>query len=430
MLKFFLTVIPLLAGDLWWWRQADRRLRPLGRSPAWRALLAAFMGVQIAYLSWLILRQFVDDLGDWRPLWVPTGIYIWHVLMLPAGCAWFIAGAAWRKIRSKSLRQRPTREPSGSASQRATPPVVQPRLSRRELMSAAAVAAPPLAAAFATRQAMAQMGEFRIRKIELVIPQLPADLDGLTIAHVTDLHIGRFMPPRLTGAMADATNALQCDLIAFTGDLIDASQRDVSPGIQFMNYLRPRSGMVMIEGNHDVVWNAGAFEADIKDAGLPLLLDEAMTFRIPGRTTPVQFLGTTWGELMSGRQLHRAGKERDYWFREYSNEARDASVRRVAAMREPAAFPILLAHHPHAFDAAATAGFPLVLSGHTHGGQIMLTHNIGAGPLRFRYWAGLYRKPGSQMFISNGIGSWFPLRVNAPSEIVKITLKRPTQASV
>jgi hypothetical protein len=171
------------------------------------------------------------------------------------------------------------------------------------------------------------------------------------------------------------------------------------------------------------------FEGDVKDAGLPLLLDEAMTFRVPGRTTPVQFLGTTWGDLLSGRELHRTGSERDLWFREYSNEARDASVRRVAALREPAAFPILLAHHPHAFDAAAAAGFPLVLSGHTHGGQIMLTHNIGAGPLRFRYWAGLYRKPGSQMFISNGIGSWFPLRVNAPSEIVKITLLRPTPAS-
>jgi hypothetical protein len=239
---------------------------------------------------------------------------------------------------------------------------------------------------------------------------------------VTDLHIGRFMPPHLTAAMADATNALDCDLIAFTGDLIDASQKRLAPGIEFMRRLRPKFGMAMIEGNHDVVRNAAWFEPGIRDAGLPLLLDEAMTFRIPGRTTPVQFLGTTWGDLKSGVELKRHGKERNYWFREYGEAARDASVRRVAAMRQPGAFPILLAHHPHAFDAAAAAGLPLVLSGHTHGGQIMLTHDIGAGPLRFKYWAGLYRKAGSQMFISNGIGSWFPLRVNAPSEIVKITL--------
>jgi hypothetical protein len=415
MLKFFLTVTPLLIADLWWWREADRRLRRIGRGYFWRSLLSVFMAAQVAYLLWLILGEFVEDLGDWRPLWLPMGAYIWHVLLLPAGCFWFIASAAWNKVRAKRAKRRSAvaQLESGAA-----------RWSRRELLSAAAVAAPPLVTVFATRQAIAQMGEFRIREIELAIPQLPADLDGLSIAHVTDLHIGRFMPARLTGAMADATNALDCDLIAFTGDLIDASQRTVSPGIQFMRRLRPRYGMVMIEGNHDVVRNAGRFEAEVRDAGLPLLLDETMTFSVPGRTTPVQFLGTTWGELKSGRELHRAGKERDYWFREYSNEARDASVRRVAAMREPGAFPILLAHHPHAFDAAAAAGFPLILSGHTHGGQIMLTHNIGAGPLRFRYWSGLYRKPGSQMFISNGIGSWFPLRVNAPSEIVRITLKR------
>ena len=51
-----------------------------------------------------------------------------------------------------------------------------------------------------------------------------------------------------------------------------------------------------------------------------------------------------------------------------------------------------LAHHPHAFDPAAAAGLPLTLAGHTHGGQIMLTDHIGAGPMRFRYWAGEYRK--------------------------------------
>jgi hypothetical protein len=66
----------------------------------------------------------------------------------------------------------------------------------------------------------------------------------------------------------------------------------------------------------------------------------------------------------------------------------------------------------------------LVLSGHTHGGQLMLSRNFGVGPLRFRYWAGLYKKPNSQLFISNGFGSWFPLRVNAPAEVVHITLER------
>ena len=99
-------------------------------------------------------------------------------------------------------------------------------------------------------------------------------------------------------------------------------------------------------------------------------------------------------------------------------------VQAVAAKREAGAFPILLAHHPHAFDPAAAAGFPLVLSGHTHGGQIMLTKTIGAGPLRFKYWSGEYDKPASKLLVSNGVGNWFPLRVNAPGEVVKVTLRR------
>ena len=415
MLKFLLIITSLLVADLLWWREAARRLARIARGGAARLLLSLFMAGQIAYLLWLLLGVAIEDLPDWKPIELPMAAFIWHVLLLPAGCAIFLAGAGWRRWK----RQRAPTVRSALVP-RQHPDVI----SRRKFLSAAAVAAPPLVTVLATRKAVGQMGDFRIRHVDVFIPQLPTNLAGLTIAHVTDLHVGSFMPLELTPPMADATNELGCDLIAFTGDLIDASERRVERGIEFMRRLRPRYGMVMIEGNHDVVRNAGRFEQVVKDAGLPLLLDESMTFRVPGRATPVQFLGTTWGELKSGRELHRHGKERDYWFREYSNKARDESVHRVAAMREPGAFPILLAHHPHAFDAAASAGLPLVLSGHTHGGQIMLTHNIGVGPLRFRYWSGLYRKPGSQMFISNGIGSWFPLRVNAPSEIVRITLRR------
>ena len=91
--------------------------------------------------------------------------------------------------------------------------------------------------------------------------------------------------------------------------------------------------------------------------------------------------------------------------------------------RDPEAFTILLAHHPHAFDRAAAAGIPLTLSGHTHGGQLMLTRNIGAGPLLFKYWSGLYRKGPSALAVSNGVGNWFPLRINAPAEILHLTLR-------
>jgi hypothetical protein len=89
-----------------------------------------------------------------------------------------------------------------------------------------------------------------------------------------------------------------------------------------------------------------------------------------------------------------------------------------------------LAHHPHAFDAAAAAGVPLTLSGHTHGGQLMLNEQLGFGPAMFRYWSGWYRKGVSQLVVSNGVGNWFPLRVNAPAEIIHLTLTSVVEAAV
>src|SRR2546421_1200827 len=98
-------------------------------------------------------------------------------------------------------------------------------------------------------------------------------------------------------------------------------------------------------------------------------------------------------------------------------------MQRVCALRNRDQFQILLAHHPHAFDPAAAAGIPLTLSGHTHGGQLMLGEHVGAGPILFRYWSGPYRKGDATLVVSNGVGNWFPLRVNAPAEIAHLTLR-------
>jgi len=70
------------------------------------------------------------------------------------------------------------------------------------------------------------------------------------------------------------------------------------------------------------------------------------------------------------------------------------------------------------------AGLPLTLSGHTHGGQWMLTEKTGIGPVMFRYWSGGYSRASSQLVVLNGVGNVYPLRINAPAEIVHLTLHR------
>jgi predicted MPP superfamily phosphohydrolase len=128
------------------------------------------------------------------------------------------------------------------------------------------------------------------------------------------------------------------------------------------------------------------------------------------RGYPVQFFGLRW---VGGN-----AQERD--------QVTALQVRKLMKQRQPDAFPVLLAHHPHAFDAAIDADLPLTLAGHTHGGYLMLDSQHGLGPALFRYWSGLYTRGGSQMIVSNGVGNWFPIRINAPAEIVHITLRSRT----
>jgi predicted MPP superfamily phosphohydrolase len=442
--------IPLaILADLFWWKWADLRLRRFPRALLWRLLLALFMSTQTAYaISFLINSSVTRSARNMAPLPLHVSAFVWHLLVLPI--AWMVVGVtfiarmgrgAHRKLRTPAklaeARQAVTattasnlkphrsiiyhrRQDQQSRTQSDSPAV--PAVSRRQLMmSAGAIALPPILVAGMSGAAFIQLGQFRVRHVELVIPSLPPDLHGLTIAQVSDIHIGKLTRPGMPQRIADAANAMGADLMIFSGDLIDYSLRDMPTGIDFIRRLSPRHGpecLVMIEGYHDLLEDGPSFERMSRSAGLPILIDEAQTIRVPGRQTPIQLLGLCWGVPDGVERLHM------------EDDTILASMERVMPLREPGTFPILLSHHPHAFDVAARAGLPLTLSGHTHGGQIMLTDHIGGGPIRFRYWTGLYRKGESQLFVNNGVGNWFPLRYNAPAEIVKLTLlQRPTPSA-
>jgi predicted MPP superfamily phosphohydrolase len=424
MMAFLLVMWMVI--DVTWWRWADRALRRVRGAAVWRTLLGVFTTAQLLYLLVFLVAMQLDVDWSW-PMPLAVAAYMWHlgvVLATVIGVgSWKLLAWVRRRARGKSQAVGKN-EPFEGATDATPLPAEERRLTRREALAAVSVAVPPLVTGVLTARALDDLGEFRVRDVVLQVPALPADLDGLTIAHVTDLHIGRFLPAGVMERVAEATNALAADLVVFTGDLLDGSCPVLAPGIDFIRRLDPRSGLVMIEGNHDGFKGADRFEGGMRDAGLPLLLDEARTFRVPGRATPVQMLGATWGELKWGYELGRRGRDRDKRFRDPNDRAMAASVAKAAALREAGAFPIFLAHHPHLFDGAAAAGLPLVLAGHTHGGQLMLSDNVGVGPLRFRYWSGTYRRGDARLFVNNGVGNWFPLRVNAPAEIVKLTLRR------
>jgi predicted MPP superfamily phosphohydrolase len=152
------------------------------------------------------------------------------------------------------------------------------------------------------------------------------------------------------------------------------------------------------------------FRRRIREAGLRLLVNESASLAIRG--VPVQLLGLRWGA--SDTHPHDPKSRGD--------QAIEGSMKELLPQRLADAFPILLAHHPHAFDFAQD--IPLTLAGHTHGGQLMVAPNVGFGPMLYRYWSGLYQKGDRALVVSNGTGNWFPLRTRAPAEIVHLTLRR------
>jgi predicted MPP superfamily phosphohydrolase len=397
-------LVSMFALDPLVWLLGDKILRRVPRAWAWRWLYAAFMGAQFGSLLFIILGRVASSRTDeFLPRSLLSGVFLWHfILLIPAA---LVVSVAWF---TGPRRVKPVPEQVDVSE--------MPALNRRDFLRSLAVAAPPVATVLTTGVAMSQQQEFRIRSFDLPLRQLPGDLDGLTIAQVSDIHVGRFTEEPVVKKIVEATNALRADLVLLTGDLINHALADLPAGLDAVKRMDARFGIYMIEGNHDLFESRAKFERTVKESGIPLLLNESTVLNIRGHA--VQLLGLKWGSANSNVSINSPSQRGD--------AAIADSMAVLMKQLQPGAFPILMAHHPHAFDLAAQAGIPLTLAGHTHGGQLMASPQIGFGPLMFRYWSGLYAKDESKLIVSNGVGNWFPLRINAPAEIVKITLRRST----
>ena len=390
-LKAILLGIPLLS--LGWWVWADRRLRALRAGRGWRIGLAAAMLVLVGAFVWVIAAR-----RDWVAASIPLPLYavalLWGILFLPLTAVPMMVGWSLWSLGRFFVRKRP---PAPGLPRVAGGPA----WTRREWLGAAALNLPVFSTFGTALYGLSRMSCLRVRELTVVLDSLPPALDGLRIAHVTDTHVGKFTRGEMLDSIVATTNRLRADLVLFTGDLIDSSLRDLPVAAAMLRRMEAGGGLFMVEGNHDLFGDPDEFRRGVREAGLPFLWNEAATVRIRGAA--VQLLGIAW-------HRHDRGLAR--------------LVDTVVAARDPEAFPILLAHHPHAFDRAVERGLPLTLSGHTHGGQLMVTPEFGAGPMLFRYWSGLYQRNGCALVVGNGTGNWFPLRTNAPAEIIHLTLRR------
>jgi len=392
LFKFIIFAIPFFS--LAWWIWADRRLKAMKVPGSWRVVFSLLLMVLLGGFTWILIAR---NQGFSVP--IPAGLYalvlLWGIIFLPMmGLPMMTGWAFWSLGRNLWKRSR------------TTPPVSLPEpapgnVTRRRFLETSALALPVISTFGATGICLPMTRKFRIRELTVSLPDLPEALDGIRIAQVSDAHVGKFTRGRMLREITDATNRLDADLVVLTGDLIDNTLNDLSSALEMVKGMDPRSGLFMVEGNHDLFDDPKEFVRRVRESGITLLRNEAETVLIRGHA--VQIMGITWDHHVADMV---------------------ANVDAVAKLRDPAAFPLLLAHHPHAFDAAAKHGLPLTLAGHTHGGQLMVGHELGVGPVMFKYWSGLYQKGPRALVVSNGVGNWFPLRTFAPAEIVHLTLRK------
>jgi predicted MPP superfamily phosphohydrolase len=249
------------------------------------------------------------------------------------------------------------------------------------------------------RRARANAARVRVEETLLCFANLPEIFDEFTILHVSDLHVD--MSGDAMRQLAGLLPGLRCDLCVLTGDFRGRTYGPFEAALDGLARLRPRlpEPAFAVLGNHDSLLMVPGLEA----IGIRVLLNEC---------EPI---------IRGNHAIHLAGIDDAHLYRLHD-------IGKAAAGIPETAFSILLSHTPEVYREAEAAGFDLLLSGHTHGGQICLP---GAIPITLeavlprRMGSGSWAYRGMTGYTSVGVGSSVePVRLNCPPSVTLHRLRR------
>ncbi|MFM0523003.1 MULTISPECIES: metallophosphoesterase [Caballeronia] len=244
--------------------------------------------------------------------------------------------------------------------------------------------------------------------VDVPIDNLPAALDGFTIAQISDIHVGPTIKRHYVERIVAAVNGLEPDLIAVTGDVVDGTVPNLADHTRPLAGLSARHGTFLVTGNHEYYSGADKWIAEFRRLGLTVLLNQHVVLNHDGAQAVVA--GVT-----------------DYGAGSFDPAHRSDPAKAISGAPDDATVRVLLAHQPRSATAAAEAGFTLQLSGHTHGGQF-LPWNFFVR-LQQPFVSGLVKFNGLWVYTSRGTGYWGPpKRLGAPSEITLVRLVAATAA--
>ncbi|WP_437798635.1 metallophosphoesterase [Sorangium sp. So ce693] len=287
---------------------------------------------------------------------------------------------------------------------------------RRRLVVGATWALPAAAVAVSMGGVLASRQRPVVVRLALPVRRELTSLHGVTIAQLSDVHVGSFMDAERLDELRDAMNAVRADIHVVTGDLLDHHVSQLELSARLLRGLRPARGQLFFSmGNHEYIAarsaDVGTIVKGLEEAGAQVLVDEAREVRIGG--------DHLWMGAIDYPSRARPGEPA-------RRPTRDGLDRALGQMRDDGAPRVVLSHHPGTFRTARELPFDLMLSGHTHGGQISLGR-IGDYALTPMLPAGLYHNGhyehrGRRLHVNAGAGGWLPVRINCPPELTLVEL--------
>jgi predicted MPP superfamily phosphohydrolase len=251
----------------------------------------------------------------------------------------------------------------------------------------------------------------RVHRIKVSLSRFPIALNGLRIVQLTDLHIGGVLDSSWLETVVNNTNRLRPDLIAVTGDLVDGTVSELLPELASLALLRAPLGVFFVTGNHEYYSGAAEWIPAIETLGLRVLRNEHVI--IGKEDNAFALVGVD--DRNAAKMLKGHGPD----------------VNKALAGIPSGMETVLLAHQPKQIFEAADKDIGLMLSGHTHGGQMWpLTYFVS---IQQPYNKGLFLHPGgrTQIYVSQGTGFWGPpMRIGTENEITEITLWREVASRV
>jgi predicted MPP superfamily phosphohydrolase len=273
---------------------------------------------------------------------------------------------------------------------------------RRKLLLAtqAAVCVTPV---IATGIGVLVRKEFAIREVEIALPGLPADLNGLRMVQISDIHLGPFLLEHELERVVDMANETRAHIALVTGDLITTHNDPLDAAIRQISRLKADAGVYSCLGNHERYAEVEDYTADqCRRIGIEVLRNDNRQLKFGSA-----ILNVAGVDYQSTRDPYLDGTER-------------------LVSTKPNHFNMLLSHNPDVFPVAVRQGFGLTIAGHTHGGQVsveILHKHVNVARFFTPYTYGMYRMNQSAIYVTRGIGTvGIPARIGAPPEVALIKL--------